>query len=80
MLLNTDTRGKTARNSSDSQVAIKALQNATSDFVLFKGARKALEELGLSNRVLFTWIPGHMGVIGNEKADQVPWVKVSELN
>ena len=57
---------------SDSRSALQALLVYNSDNVLIQDIQELTFEL--SNRsvvVLFCWIPSHVGIIGNEKADEL---------
>lgn len=57
---------------SDSQAAIKSLANAYSRTPIIHEIHESLrqyDEKGIS--VEFTWVPGHQGVKGNERADEL---------
>ena len=54
---------------SDSQAAIKALQNTLIRSRTVLDCVQELNLLGSVNRITITWIPGHEGVAGNEAAD-----------
>ena len=56
---------------SDSQAAIMALNAAVFKSKLAWECHCLLNELGTSNKVTVTWVPGHMGIKGNEKADSL---------
>lgn len=56
---------------SDSQAAIKALSSNVISSKLVRDCRHRLNELGTGNRVTLYWVPGHMGVDGNERADEL---------
>ena len=56
---------------SDSQAAIKALNNFQINSKLFWDCHQSLMRLAEHNRVQLIWVPGHMGIDGNEMADQL---------
>ncbi|KAI5735212.1 hypothetical protein M8J77_015582 [Diaphorina citri] len=56
---------------SDSQAAIKALENNQTKSKLVWECKHLLKRLAERNRVKITWIPGHAGFEGNEKADEL---------
>ncbi|KAI5735950.1 hypothetical protein M8J77_024650 [Diaphorina citri] len=56
---------------SDSQAAIKALENNQTKSKLVWECKHLLKRLAERNRVKITWIPGHAAFEGNEKADEL---------
>lgn len=54
---------------SDSQAAIKALSSCTISSKLVWNCIEKLNELGEGNHVSLCWVPGHVGIPGNEEAD-----------
>lgn len=55
----------------DSQAALLALRSNVVTSKLVANCLNRLNTLGLSNRVILRWVPGHEGIIGNEKADEL---------
>jgi ribonuclease HI len=56
---------------SDSQAAIKALNNFQINSKLVWDCHQSLMRLAEHNRVQLIWVPGHMGIDGNEMTDQL---------
>lgn len=55
----------------DSQAAIKALSAYEVNSKLVWECLGKLNELGKKNKVTIYWVPGHLGIPGNEKADEL---------
>jgi hypothetical protein len=67
-------KGYTGRNIyilSDSQAAIKALDSFQINSKLVWDCHQSLVKLAEHNRVQLVWVPGHMGIDGNQIADQL---------
>ena len=62
---------KTIKIFSDSQAALKALESGWCNSKTVWNCREALSELSRCNKITLVWIPGHMGLGGNEAADQL---------
>jgi ribonuclease HI len=56
---------------SDSQAALKALSSDRVTSLTVRDCKAALSNLARRNQVTLTWIPGHMGHKGNERADEL---------
>ena len=56
---------------SDSQAALKALENPTIKSKTVQKCFNELQKLGSNNVVKLCWIPGHQGIEGNEVADEL---------
>ncbi|CAB0039097.1 unnamed protein product [Trichogramma brassicae] len=56
---------------SDSQAALRALDSRTVTSRLVWECKKALGALEAKNTVRLIWVPGHMGIKGNEIADRL---------
>ena len=56
---------------SDSQAGIKALESNRINSKLVWSCLQSLITLSQSNKVTLMWVPGHMGIKGNEKADEM---------
>jgi len=54
---------------SDTQAAIKALSSSNINSMMVLECLGKFNDLGRNNKVTFLWVPGHVGVEGNEKAD-----------
>jgi ribonuclease HI len=67
-------KGYTGRNIyilSDSQVAIKALDSFQINCKLVWDCHQSLVKVAEHNRIQLVWVPGHMGIDGNEITDQL---------
>ena len=72
-LMEKDEKCYTGRNIyiiSDSQAAIKALDSFQINSKLVLNCHQFLVKLAECNRIQMVWVPGHMGIDGNEMADQ----------
>ncbi|MBZ5796184.1 RNAse HI domain-containing protein, partial [Burkholderia contaminans] len=56
---------------SDSQAALKAITNPKVTSRLVWECQRELTRLADHNKVTLTWVPGHTGIEGNEKADEL---------
>jgi ribonuclease HI len=56
---------------SDSQVALKALQAAKTTCPLVRQCQQTLNDISARHAVRLCWVPGHVGVRGNEIADRL---------
>uniref|UniRef100_A0A8D8XN72 RNase H type-1 domain-containing protein n=1 Tax=Cacopsylla melanoneura TaxID=428564 RepID=A0A8D8XN72_9HEMI len=56
---------------SDSQAALKALSSFKHESKLTWECLETLKLLARGNQVTLTWVPGHEGHDGNEKADEL---------
>ena len=70
-LLELEVRDKVIRFLIDSQSAIKALGNYTTQSSLVRETKDNLNKLGEKNNIILQWIPGHEGHLGNEVADRL---------
>ena len=52
-------------------MAIRAVGKAEISSILAWECIKALNQLSETNNVALIWVPGHSGIKGNEKADQL---------
>ena len=55
----------------DSQAALKALETVTVKSKLVLECLQCLSELATHNSVQLVWVPGHEGILGNERADEM---------
>ena len=69
--LNKRLKGATINIFSDSQAALKALRSFTCESRSVSDCLDTLNALGRSNKVNLIWVPGHEGIEGNEKADEL---------
>lgn len=56
---------------SDSQSAIEAIRSPLVSSKMVLECKTRLNELGKDNKVTVLWVPGHEGIPGNEKADDL---------
>jgi ribonuclease HI len=69
LLLQRETSGRMVVLFTDSQAAIRALDRHCTSYRTVLNCWEKLTELGRRNQVSVEWIPGHVGVQGNEDAD-----------
>jgi ribonuclease HI len=69
--LDMELSGKTITILTDSQAALKALRKASIDSHTVWNCASKLDSLAANNQVKIAWIPGHRGLEGNEKADEL---------
>ena len=63
--------GRTNTIFADSQAALKALESVTVKSKLVLECLECLSELATRNSIQLVWVPGHEGILGNERADKL---------
>lgn len=71
MMISPGEEGRTVTICSDSEAMIKALRSPVTTSKLVKEFKDTLNQLGLRNQIHLAWVPGHSGVEGNERADEL---------
>jgi ribonuclease HI len=67
-----DSRPRTAAVITDSRVALDSIKNINNHSYLIEETRKSLYKLERANwTVVFSWVKAHIGIRGNELADQL---------
>jgi ribonuclease HI len=61
----------TVRTNCDSLVALRALGAVRTTSSLVRQCQEALNDISALHAVGLYWVPGHMGVRGNEMADRL---------
>jgi ribonuclease HI len=56
---------------SDSQAALKALKAVRTTSLLVRQCQRALNDISVQHAVGLFWVPGHAGVRGNERVDEL---------
>ena len=62
--------GKTITAYIDSQAAVKALDSAVIRSRLVRTCKSLLNEISRANAVTLCWVPGHIDIEGNERANE----------
>jgi ribonuclease HI len=70
-LLEKSDHGKSLTIYSDSQAALKALNNFSTRSKLVHETKDKLNALGAQNNLSLSWVPAHCGIEGNEVADKL---------
>jgi Ribonuclease HI len=63
--------GRTITKFTDSQAALNALESVTVKSKLVLECLECLSELATHNSVQLVWLPGHEGILSNERADKL---------
>jgi ribonuclease HI len=77
-LLNKEVKDSTILICSDSQAALKSLTNNKVTSKTVWSCLQKLQQLGSHNKVTLIWVPGHCGIEGNEKADELAGLNVNQ--
>ncbi|CAG9815744.1 unnamed protein product [Phaedon cochleariae] len=62
----------------DSQASLKAFTNLRVTSRLVQECREELNVLSEHNKITLLWVPGHCGIVGNEKADELARTRILE--
>ena len=63
--------GRTITIFTDSQTALKAQDSVAVNCKLVLECLECLSELATHNSIQLVWVPGHEGILGNERADEL---------
>ena len=64
-------RGRSICVCSDSQAALMALDSPPTTSGVVKSCKSRLNYVGRHNSLMLTWVPGHVGIAGNETSDSL---------